>query len=77
MRVGDYWKNLVRRIGVDAVPHPQEYEIFNGTIVFWFGDPSQVRPVLEKLRESGIPFNVEWDREEGLMGISLKRKLLL
>ncbi len=77
MRVGDYWKNLTRRLGIDTALSPDEYEIFNGTIVFWFGDPTQIRPILKRLQEAGIPFNVEWDREEGLMGISLKRKSLL
>ena len=77
MRVGDYWKRLTQRIGFHADIHPDEYEIFNGTIVFWFGDPTQIKPLLQKLREAGISFEIEWDREEGFMGISLKRKSLL
>ena len=76
MRVGDCWKSLTRRLGIEQAPKPQEYEVFNGTVVFWFGNASEVKTILVKLKEAGIPYQIEWDREEGLMGISLKRSQL-
>ena len=51
-------------------------EVFNGTVIFWFYDSEKLRPVLKELKERGVEYNVEWDREEGLIGLSLKRDIL-
>ena len=70
------WKRLLAKIGINSSIKPSAFETFNGTVIFWFDKPSEVKEVLVRLKESGIAYTVEWDREEGFMGISLKRDAL-
>ena len=74
--MGDYWKNLLRMIDLKIATKPDEYEMFNGSIIFWFYDSSKVKEVLRKMNEKGVPYRVEWDREEGLLGVCVKREVL-
>ncbi len=71
-----HWKRLLKRLGINQLPSPSGYEIFNGTIIFWFDTPEEIRRVLHTFREKGINYSIEWDREEGLTGVALKRELL-
>ena len=75
MRAGDYWKRLKRKIGILEKIKPDEYEIYNGTIVFWFNNEGTALSIVKKIKEKSIPYQVQWD-EEGLIGIALKRELL-
>ena len=70
------WKRLLAKIGIQSSVKPSAFEAFNGTVIFWFDKPSEVKEVLVKLKKNGISYAVEWDREEGFMGISLKRDVL-
>ena len=76
MRVGDYWKALLRKIKINTNVKPDEFEVFNGSVIFWFYSAAKVKDVVEGLRQNNIPYQVEWDKEDGIMGISLKRELL-
>ncbi len=61
------------RLGLEGSIKPDGYEIFNGSVIFWFEDGEAAGEVLKRLRKEGIPYEVEWD-EEGAMGIVLKRE---
>ena len=76
MRAGDLWKRLVRRYDIAVDYSPDEYEVFNGTVIFWFYEGGKLHKVLKKLKEVGVDYNVQWDREEGAVGLALKRDIL-
>ena len=75
MRAGDYWRNLLRKIRLEDEVRPDEYEIFDGRVIFWFYEGGRIRNILKKMNEAGIPYTIEWDREEGLVGVALRRDL--
>jgi hypothetical protein len=75
VRAGDYWKRLVRKIEYKEAVKPDEFEIYNGTIVFWFNNEGTALSIVKKIKEKDLNYEVRWD-SEGLIGIALKRELL-
>jgi len=77
MRAGEMWRMLLKKIGEEGGVYPDEFEVFNGTVVFWFQDSGAVKGVLKKMKERGVLYEIEWDREEGLMGIAIKKSFFM